>query len=125
LFDGSYETQAKISGTNAAVITMDFDPEHSDVTEKNKYFPSYPYGYILISFYSPAGPASISGRVYCNYQSQSYGIGWHNLTFSPISDNTSTNIVYRSEFQKYYNMAVLEITINGDTSNSYGYTSIT
>ena len=123
LFDGNYESQARISGTDAAVITMDFDPEHTNVAEKNKYFPGYPYGYILISFYSPAGPTSISGRVYCNYSAQ--GIGWHDLTFSPISDNTTYNIVYRSAHQGYYNMAVLEITINGNTSNSYGYTAIT
>ena len=123
LFDGNYETQARISGTSSSVITMDFDPAHQNIAEKNKYFPGYPYGYILISFYSPAGPAAISGRVYCNYQSQ--GIGWHELTFTPVSDNTTTNIVYRSAHQGYYNMAVLEITIYGNTGNSYGCTAIT
>jgi len=44
---------------------MDFDPNHNN----SAYFPGYPYGYILISFYYTSGPASITGRVYCNYSS--------------------------------------------------------
>jgi len=69
---------------------MDFDPNHNN----SAYFPGYPYGYILISFYYTSGPASITGRVYCNYSSQ--GIGWHDISFSPVSDNGSASIVYRS-----------------------------
>lgn len=105
LFDGSYESTLVVNGTSTSVITLDF----SGVG--NGYFPGYPYGYILVSFYYTGGPSSISGRVYCNYEA--HGIGWHNLSFSPVSDNTSTNIVYRSEHQGLYNISKLEISVTG------------
>ena len=115
LFDGSYDSQFQIRDGKTCVITFDFS--------NSTYFPDYPYGYILISFYYVAKPASVSGRVYCNYES--HGIGWHDISFSPLSDNTSTSIVYRSEHQSYYSISQLEITIVGDTTNSYGYTGVT
>lgn len=102
LFDGSYETNLAITKGETAVITMDFSPESSG------YFPGYPYGYILISFYYTGLPDSIAARVYCNYQS--HGIGWHDITFSPISDNTSQNATYRG-YQGFYNISQIEFTI--------------
>lgn len=115
LFDGSYETQFRVNDGETSVITFDFS--------NSTYFPGYPYGYILVSFYYVAKPASISGRVYCNYSSQ--GIGWHDISFTPIVDNATSQITYRSEHQGYYQISQLEITVVGDTSNSYGYTAIT
>lgn len=114
LFDGNYETMLQIRNGNTSVITMNF----SNTT----YFPGYPYGYILISFYHVCKPSSISCRVYCNYSA--HGIGWHNISFSPMSDNTSSNITYRSAHQGYYQISQIEITIVGDTTNSYGYTGV-
>lgn len=117
LFDGSYESQVIIQNGVTSVITIDFS------TESNGYFPGYPYGYILLSFYNVAGPASVSGRVYCNYES--HGIGWHDLSFSPLGDITSSNIIYKSAHQGYYAISKIEITVVGDTTNSYGYTGLT
>ena len=117
LFDGNYETQFQITDSKTSVITMDFtnDPEG--------HFPGYPYGYILISFYHVCKPSNVSGRVYCTYEP--HGIGWHNISFSPLSDITVSQITYRSEHQGYYGISKLEITIVGDTTNSYGYTGAT
>ena len=117
LFDGDYESQVTISNGNTAVITIDFSNEPSG------YFPSYPYGYILVSFYYNAKPTSVSGRVYCNYAA--HGIGWKDISFSPISDNTTNANVYRSSHQSYYNISQLEITVVGDTTNSAGNTKVT
>lgn len=117
LFDGDYESQVTISNGNTAVITMDFSNEPSG------YFPSYPYGYILVSFYYNAKPTSVSGRVYCNYAAQ--GIGWKDISFDPMTDNTTNNNVYKSQHQGYYNISQIEITIVGDTTNSAGNTKVT
>ena len=116
LFNGDYESQSTITAGNTAIINIDFDPNHNNST----YFPGYPYGYILVSFYYTFGPANISGRVYCNYDA--HGIGWHNISFSPMNDNTDKAIVYRSQHQGYYNISQLEITI---TANSSDKTSVT
>ena len=105
LFDGNYESQAVVNAGQTGVVLIDFDPNHNN----SAYFPGYPYGYILVSFYYTSGPESVSGRVYCNYNA--HGIGWHNITFSPISDNTSSQITYRSAHQGYYNISQLEISI--------------
>ena len=116
LFNGSYENSIFIENGNTSVITIDFS------SEPTGYFPGYPYGYIILSFYYVAGPASVSGRVYCNYSTQ--GVGWHNITFTPLADNTANNIIYKSEHQAYYNISKVEITIVGDTTNSYGKTQL-
>lgn len=116
LFDGSYENGVHILDGNTSVITFDFS------TESNGYFPGYPYGYILVSFYANAVPASVSGRVYCNYSS--HGIGWHDISFEPVSDSNVSHTVYRSSHQSYYQISLLEITIVGDTTNSYGRTQV-
>ena len=105
LFVGSYETNVVISNGATSVLTMDFS------TEANGYFPGYPYGYILVSFYYRSAPASVSGRVYCNYEP--HGIGWHDITFSPMPDNQTAAITYRG-YQGKYNISKLEITIVGD-----------
>lgn len=116
LFDGSYETNVQINNGATSVLTIDFS------AEPNGYFPGYPYGYILISFYYRAAPASISGRVYCNYES--HGIGWHNIEFNPMPDNQTSAITYRG-YQGKYNISKLEITIVGDTTNADKNTKIT
>ena len=116
LFDGDYESQLPINLGKTGILTIDFS------TESNGYFPGYPYGYILVSFYYSNAPVSVSGRVYCNYESQ--GIGWHDIAFSPINDNTSTQIVYRSVHQSYYNISKLEITIVGSSTNQTKLTQV-
>lgn len=105
LFDGSYETVSfTLPSSGSATIAMDF------TNESGGTFPGYPYGYILLSFYYSGGPQSVTGRVYCNYEP--HGIGWHDITFSPISDNTTTSIVYRAR-QGYYAVSQIEIVVNG------------
>lgn len=116
LFDGNYETNVVIYNGTTSVLTMDFS------TEANGYFPGYPYGYILVSFYYRSAPASVSGRVYCNYEP--HGIGWHDITFSPMPDNETAKITYRG-YQDKYNISKLEITIVGDTTNPDGNTKLT
>lgn len=116
LFDGNYETNVVIYNGATSVLTMDFS------TEANGYFPGYPYGYILVSFYYRSAPASVSGRVYCNYEP--HGIGWHDITFSPMPDNETAKITYRG-YQGKYNISKLEITIIGDTTNPDGNTKPT
>lgn len=116
LFDGDYESNVVISNGATSVLTMDFS------TEPNGCFPGYPYGYILVSFYYRSAPASVSGRVYCNYEP--HGIGWHDITFSPMPDNQTAAIAYRG-YQGTYNISKLEITIVGDTTNPDGNTKPT
>ena len=115
LFDGNYDSNVKITDGKTSILTIDFS------TESTGYFPGYPYGYILVSFYYAAVPQSVSGRVYCNYEA--HGIGWHNLNFTNISEGT-TACVYRSDHQGYYSISKIEITIVGDTTNIYGCTQI-
>lgn len=116
LFDGNYESTVVIYNGVTSVLTMDFS------TEADGYFPGYPYGYILVSFYHRAAPASVSGRVYCNYEP--HGIGWHDITFSPMPDNQIGAITYRGHQDKY-RISKLEITIVGDTTNPDGNTKLT
>ena len=119
LFDGDYETRYKIPENQTAVITIDFTqgPE----AQSNGYFPGYPYGYIIVSFYHIAHPTSISGRVYCNYTSQ--GVGWKNLTFSVMDGSGSSNTSYRAR-QDYYNISKIEITVEGATHDSVYWADI-
>ena len=114
LFDGSYETNVTIEAGKTSVLTMDFAP--------TTYFPGYPYGYILVSFYHTGIPVSVSGRVYCNYES--HGIGWHDISFSPISDSGTSSMVYRSEHQGYYNISKLEISIVGASNPTTKVTQV-
>ena len=99
-FNGDYESRYQVAKSGTCVITMDFT--------NTTYFPGYPYGYILVSFYYNEAPASVSGRVYCNYQS--HGVGWHDISFAPVSDSGTYSTVYRSAHQGYYNISQLEIT---------------
>jgi len=116
LFDGSYESSIQIGNDKTAVITMDFS------TEPNGYFPGYPYGYFLISFYYICAPKSVSGRVYCNYSS--HGVGWHDITFTRVGDATALGAVTYRGYNSYYAISKVEISIVGDGSNSYGYTAV-
>lgn len=116
LFDGDYESQFTIAAGTTAVITMDFS------TETNGFFPGYPYGYILVSFYYSDAPASVSGRVYCNYQTQ--GVGWHDISFSPLSDNNANHVIYRSVHQSYYNLSQIEISVTAQSASVAKVTQI-
>lgn len=118
LFDGDYEGGLQINGTNTAVVTFDFE----NGAEATGYFPGYPYGNIIVNFYYVAGPATVTGRVYCNYSG--HGIGWHDITFAKVTPSDAGAITYIAR-NSYYQISKLEISIKGDTSNSYGYTRIT
>ena len=115
LFNGDYESNVLVSSNQSALIKMDFSNESSGC------FPGYPYGYILVSFYYSSGPGSVTGRVYCNYEP--HGIGWHDLSFQPVSDNTSTAIVYRAR-QGLYAISLIEITINAPSASNTMITQI-
>jgi len=120
LFNGSYENAYQCQNGNTATITIDFTgsgTRYGDI----EIFPGYPYGYILLSFYYTDVPASVTGRVYCNYASQ--GVGWHDITFSPMYDNGTTQCTYRG-YNTYYAISKLEITITARDSGVTGCSQI-
>lgn len=108
LFDGSYETNFVVADGVTSVVTMDFS--------SSTYFPGYPYGYILVSVYYTARPASISCRAYCNYEP--HGLGWFDIPLTMLSDSTSTATVYRGR-QGRYNISKIEFTITGQKTGTY------
>lgn len=112
-FDGDYDSRYQLAKDKSCVITLDFS--------STTYFPGYPYGYILVSFYYNEAPASVSGRVYCNYEP--HGIGWHDISFSELSGSSTTH-VYRSAHQGFYQISKLEITIAAGSSTVAGITQI-
>ncbi len=114
LFDGSYETVMRVPKSGSVTINMDFS--------STTYFPGYPYGYILVSFYYSEVPASVTGRVYCNYEQ--HGVGWHDIAFSPMADNGTYACVYRSAHQGLYNISQIEITVTAGSSTTAGITQI-
>jgi hypothetical protein len=113
LFDGNYESRYKIPENQTAVITIDFT--QGSEAQSNGYFPGYPYGYIIVSFYYTALPTSITGRVYCNYSG--HGVGWHDLTFTTMENSAATATCYRAR-QDYYNISQIEITVEGAKHSS-------
>lgn len=115
LFNGDYESTRVIAAGTSCTFNMKFD------TETNGYFPGYPYGYILVSFYFQNIPASVTGRAYCNYES--HGIGWHDIDFSPVPESNVSNTVYRGR-QAWYNISEIEITVTADASKSANITQI-
>lgn len=108
LFDGSYETTFAVADGVTSVVTMDFSP--------STYFPDYPYGYILVSVYYTARPASISCRAYCNYEP--HGLGWFDIPLTMLSDSASASTVYRGR-QGRYAISKIEFTITGQKTGSY------
>lgn len=108
-FDGSYETSTTgdIGEGSSSVLTLDFS------NLSGNRFPGYPYGYILVSFYSSRGPKSITGRVYNNYAAHT--IGWSNLEFEQVD---GAPLVYRAR-QSKYGLQILEITIEGTVTSGY------
>lgn len=109
-FDGSYEgNNLRIQPGKSAVFTLDFS------NGSGSKFAGYPYGYIYITFYASNIPASITGRVYNNYASQT--IGWKTLTFEQFGTS-----MFRAR-QDYYGLQTLEITMVGSGDTPYGYTS--
>jgi len=115
LFNGDYESTRVIAAGTSCTFNMKFD------TETNGYFPGYPYGYILVSFYFQNIPASVTGRAYCNYES--HGIGWHDIDFSVVPESNVSSTVYRGR-QAWYNISEIEITVTADASKSANITQI-
>ena len=113
IFDGSYESQFSINAGGTVTITIDCSATTT--------FPGYPYGNILISFYHNMTPQSVSGRVYCNYEP--HGIGWHDITFTPLSDNGTYQCVYKG-YNGNYAISKFEITINAQSSTKTYVTQI-
>ena len=103
LFDGNYESQITIPSGGKAVISITFDPT----------FPSYPYGYMFLSFYYTYIPANVTGRVYCNYASQ--GVGWHDLSWAKTSYGSVDGNNW-STHNGYYSISQIEITVTGRSS---------
>jgi len=116
LFDGNYESQLNITNGKTAKIHIRFDG-YSGST-----FPNYPYGYMFLSFYHVCKPTSVSARCYCNHQP--HGIGWHDLNIDNYSGGNNASFLYRVR-NDLYAIQEFEFTIVGDTTNSYGYTSLT
>lgn len=116
-FNGNYENGYYVAPGTSQTITIDFGGS----------WPGYGYGYILLSFYYKAVPASVTGRVYCNYEP--HGLGWHNITFSPLTGtigNGGNNLVLSARQGKHA-ISKIEITINArdEPTSSYNYTRLT
>lgn len=115
MFDGSYEVGYSIKEGRTLKVHIKFDgQESSELSDGTKVYPGYPYGLIILSFYYVNEPESVTGRVYCNYESQ--GIGWHTLTFSPgpkeANISNKLKITYMAQ-QSYFNISELEIEVKG------------
>ncbi len=123
LFDGSYEGQMVIAKGTSKTFTIDFENSTNEIELYNgvKCFPGYPYGYILVSFYFSSIPESVTGRAYCNYAQHT--IGWHDITFTKMSDSTNNNYVYRGR-QNWYAISKLEITITAKSDINAGVTEV-
>ncbi len=114
LFSGDYEDQVVIHAGSKLVLRMSFE----DLP--NKKFPGYPYGRIIVSFYYVCKPKNIGMRMYNNYKSQ--GVGWKNLAPIDITRSSERNaFAFRNE---YFGAQELELTVEGDGTNSYGYTAL-
>lgn len=114
-FDGNYESQVVIPDGSKLVLRMNFE----DLPGNR--FPGYPYGRIIVSFYYVCKPKSIAMRVYNNYEP--HGVGWHDLDATDISSTFENNAW--SFRNPYYGVQEIELTVEGDGSNSYGHTSLT
>ena len=111
LFNGSYDNNAlRIADDETVTITFDF----SNLTGQK--FPGYPYGFIYVTFYAACTLKTITGRVYNNYEPQT--VGWKELVFENCFGS-----VYRAE-NKFYGLQTLEISVTGDGSVPYGYSSV-
>lgn len=117
IFNGNYESKISITKETSKTFTIDFENSEIDVSPYNNVncMAGYPYGYILLSFYNASVPESVSGRIYCNYEP--HGIGWHDISFIPASDNTTNACVYRGR-QSCYAISKLEITINAGANTN-------
>lgn len=118
LFNGDYDsTGVRVNNGNTMVITIDF------TNLSGSRYPGYPYGVVYISFYYVCKPSSISARIYNNYSSQ--GVGWKDVTVkNEVALQGSEKNIW-SFRNDYYGLQKIEITIVGDTTNAYGYTSPT
>lgn len=121
-FDGNYETSQPIPKDNKLKIHITFNGYESTTYNGTKVYPGYPYGEIILSFYYTGGPKSVTGRVYCNYES--HGIGWHDLTFTAGPKNPSHSLAFPGYNQYYatqnkYAISELEITIEGHDPASF------
>lgn len=114
-FDGNYESQVVIPAGSKLVLRMNFE----DLPGNR--FQGYPYGRIIVSFYYICKPKSIAMRVYNNYEP--HGVGWHDLDATDISSTFGNNAW--SFRNPYYGVQEIELTVEGDGSNSYGHTSLT
>lgn len=115
LFDGNYEDGYSIKEGRTLKVHIKFDGQESTkLSDGTKVYPGYPYGLIILSFYYIYEPESVTGRVYCNFESQ--GIGWHTLTFSPgpkeSNSSSKPKVTYNAQ-QSYYNISELEIEVKG------------
>ena len=114
-FLGNYEEQMRIPAGSKLVLRINFE----DLPDKK--FPDYPYGRIIVSFYYVCKPKSISMRVYNNWESQ--GVGWKDLAPINMTKVSSQNAF--AFYNAYYGAQKYELTVEGDGTNSFGYTAIT
>lgn len=97
LFDGSYENQLTIPAGKKCVVTI----------EGHYLFAQYPYGTIWLQTYYGSQEKSVSCRVNANFAST--GIGWFNLPMTALSGSGQKQ--YKSGFNNYFNLSIIEITV--------------
>ena len=117
VFDGSYESVTVIPAGKTGVLTVDFSEQ------SGSRFPGYPYGYIYVSFYYSYIPASVTGRVYNNYEAHT--IGWSDLSFVRYAPDggADTQHVYTAR-QSKYGLQILEISITAPANKAAELTQV-
>lgn len=99
LFDADYESKRIISQGGTGVVLMEV---------ASGTFATYTYGYIYVSFYNNASPASVSIRA---YGTKSGTEGWYNYGAATDILNTTGSHCFRAYNGNIYNIKKWEITI--------------
>lgn len=99
LFDADYESKRIISQGGTGVVLIEVS---------SGYFATYTYGYIYVSFYNNASPASVSIRA---YGTKSGTEGWYDYGAATDILNTSGSHCFRAYNGNIYYIKKWEITI--------------
>ena len=113
-FDGSFETQCKVTAGNTGVITI------AGKNGTKMFDGGYPYGYLEVAFYYTSIPESVSCRVYSDW---SQNPGWHSFTLTNVCKNNN-QALYRGQNTGFYGVTQMEITVVAKAGNDASVTEI-
>jgi len=113
-FDGSFETQCKVTAGNTGVITI------AGKNGTKMFDGGYPYGYLEVAFYYTSIPESVSCRVYSDW---SQNPGWHLFTLTNVC-KYNNQALYRGQNTGFYGVTQMEITVVAKAGNDASVTEI-